>query len=92
MFVRGGHLSSHFLRKAPRICLSDFNDLNQLGRQRDFLVFDGLISNSNTPKEFSNNIPGFILDKDTLCRKIKKLLNLTKSKIDPIQPPILPPI
>ena len=54
-------------------------------------IFDGLVSNSNTTEDFSNDLTGFILDKGTLCRKIKKLLNITKSNIDPIQPPILPP-
>ena len=29
IFLRGGHLSCHFLRKAPRTCQSDFNDLNK---------------------------------------------------------------
>ena len=29
IFLRGGHLSCHFLSKAPRTCQSDFNDLNK---------------------------------------------------------------
>ena len=29
IFLRGGHLSCHFLRKAPRTCQSDFNYLNK---------------------------------------------------------------
>ena len=47
IFLRGGHLSCHFLRKAPRTCQSDFNDkkiakgkcFGSPARHRDSLIF-----------------------------------------------------
>ena len=36
IFLRGGHLSCHLLRKAPRTCQSDFNDLNKNLLQKSY--------------------------------------------------------
>ena len=42
IFLRGGHLSCRFFRKAPRTCQSDFNDQNKNNLQRENVLANPL--------------------------------------------------